>query len=365
MKKIIVAILITCLFCETWMSGIDTFAAQTKENLIYGDYVYSDIITGPCVVRHYNKLTRYNGRDKHVIVPDEINNIPVQVLMRKYKYPNQIEEITLGTNIEDVDGSFNALPNLKAINVLEGNGYFSSIDGILLGYDGDFVRYPRGKSGEKYTLPRNTTRVLSYAFCGCDNLQTIIVPEKVWDIHDGAFKKCENLTKITLPKSLMYIEENAFSGCSALQEIKIPKNVAMIKASAFKNCNAKIKMPSYIKKKKDSGNGAYYELRFKAKFKKKTTEYSFLEDFGDIKPAKKKIVLKKGKKEKLITKIYVDDVWQTLKTNMLYFSSSNKKVATVTNNGMVKSKKKGKTTITAYYYFGGEAIKYKVKVQVK
>lgn len=380
MKKIIAMILIICLFCETGVYGTTVSAGEVKENLIYGDYVYRDIVVGTCAVDYYNVLISYNGNETHLIVPDEINGVPVAELMCNYKYPNQIEKITLGKNMRHVNKAFDALPNLKAIEVAGESNNFSSIDGVLYDHS-DLVRYPRGKVGTTYkvpeqispakkigttlVLPEKTERICNCAFYGCNNLQTIILPETVWDIFDEAFKNCENLKKISLPKSLMYIDKKVFSGCSSLQEIKIPKNVARIRVDAFENCNAKIKMPSYMKKRKMS-DGKFYELRFKAKYKKKTKEYSFLNDFGDIKTAKKKVTLKKKKKRKLVTKIYVDDAWRTLKTDMLYFSSSNKKVATVTNNGMVKAKKKGKTTITGYYYFGGEIThKYKVKVKVK
>lgn len=364
MKKVIAIILTICIICETGMHCTTVSAAQVKHNLIYGDYVYSEIITDPCVVEHYNALTHYNGKDTHVVVPDEIDGVPVTDLMSDYKYPYQIEKITIGKNMRHVYHSFDSLPNLNEIEVAGKSFNFSSVDGILYSHS-DFIRYPRGKVGTIYKVPEKTGRIFDSAFYGCNNLREIILPETVWCIFDNAFKNCENLTKVSLPKSLMYIDGKVFSGCSSLQEIKIPKNVARIRIDAFENCNAKIKMPSYMKKR-NMTDGKYYELRFKAKYKKKTTEYSFIEDFGDIKPAKKKITLKKKKKEKLVTKMYLDEVWKTLKTNILYFSSSNKRVATVTNNGTVTAKKKGKTTITAYYYYGGKINgKYKVNIKVK
>ncbi len=77
------------------------------------------------------------------------------------------------------------------------------------------------------------TGINEYAFCGCDKLTGIVVPEGVTDILYAAFAGCESLNQIALPNSLTHLSSYAFYGCSSLSEVFIPKNVKNIEDWLF------------------------------------------------------------------------------------------------------------------------------------
>ena len=73
-------------------------------------------------------------------------------------------------------------------------------------------------------------------FYGCSKLKSIIIPDSVKKIGDGAFSGCTGLTTINIPDSVTEIGAVAFSGCTGLTIINIPDSVTEIGAVAFWNC---------------------------------------------------------------------------------------------------------------------------------
>jgi len=65
------------------------------------------------------------------------------------------------------------------------------------------------------------TAISKYAFYGCTELTSIIIPEEVTEISWAAFQNCTKLTEIHLPASLNKIEGNPFWGCENLTVITI------------------------------------------------------------------------------------------------------------------------------------------------
>jgi hypothetical protein len=54
----------------------------------------------------------------------------------------------------------------------------------------------------------------AYAFAECWALESIIIPDDILEIPDGAFLNCSALASITISSSVSQIREYAFSGCS-------------------------------------------------------------------------------------------------------------------------------------------------------
>ncbi|MDD7355261.1 MAG: leucine-rich repeat domain-containing protein [Oscillospiraceae bacterium] len=193
-----------------------------------------------------------------------------------------ITEVSLGSNISDVDGFFECT-KLERINVDEKNDYYSSIDGVL--YNKDItvlVSYPAGRGGT-YIMP-DTLSDFGYSFwrCGemteiyipanaqslpsfaeCKKLQNIIVddnnpnytsvdgvlfnkdktvlilypqgrggaytiPETVLSVDDEAFLFNTTITEIYMPDSITDLSDFYLSYCKSLTKLRIPENVTSI-----------------------------------------------------------------------------------------------------------------------------------------
>lgn len=64
------------------------------------------------------------------------------------------------------------------------------------------------------------TQIGDYAFRGCRELQSVIIPEGIQSIGVLAFESCVSLSQLTLPSTLFLINYSAFLNCSGLFQIK-------------------------------------------------------------------------------------------------------------------------------------------------
>lgn len=108
-------------------------------------------------------------------------------------------------------------------------------------YKGDIVIPATVKNGEK------TYRVIkigSKAFYNDRELTSIVLPEGIMIIDDGAFTRCSKLVSINFPKSLVNInngkystQSGPFQECTGLKTVVIPSNVKKIGYLAFYGCS--------------------------------------------------------------------------------------------------------------------------------
>ena len=115
-----------------------------------------------------------------------------------------------------------------------------SYDGAFSGIDVEFIKekstFSDSDKKGKWAFKGSIKRVVSSAFNGKKSLRSIILPEGITAINNGAFLN-SGLEAITLPESLEGIGQSVFSG-TQLKEITIPANVEGLGSSAFCSCDA-------------------------------------------------------------------------------------------------------------------------------
>lgn len=107
-------------------------------------------------------------------------------------------------------------------------------------YEGSRYYFSTATIPETVTYEGTTYSVTSigeYAFCWCNVLTSVTIPNSVTSIGDWAFEKCTSLTSITIPNSVTSIGYDAFYYCSALTSITIPNSVTSIGDGAFEACS--------------------------------------------------------------------------------------------------------------------------------
>ncbi len=86
-------------------------------------------------------------------------------------------------------------------------------------------------------LPSNINKICSGAFQNCYKLKKIIIPNVVEEIETAAFNNDQDLGEVSLSSSLKKIGEAAFSNCSSLMMIIIPASVTSIYDNPFSGCS--------------------------------------------------------------------------------------------------------------------------------
>ena len=69
-------------------------------------------------------------------------------------------------------------------------------------------------------------------------MRTVVLPDAITVIEEGAFQECGNAVKITLPPKLTMIGSNAFVDCWRVVEINLPDTLRFLMQSAFEHCES-------------------------------------------------------------------------------------------------------------------------------
>ncbi|MDR2118134.1 MAG: leucine-rich repeat domain-containing protein [Tannerellaceae bacterium] len=133
-----------------------------------------------------------------------------------------LASILLPSGVEQVGvHAFHGCIRLESIPVEEGEGVYSSQDGILFRDGKELICCPEGKASADCHIPAGTLSIADYAFAHCTRLKSVGLPYGLTWIGKGAFYGCEGLTSILIPRSVQRIGEDAFYDCSGLQDLTV------------------------------------------------------------------------------------------------------------------------------------------------
>ena len=79
----------------------------------------------------------------------------------------------------------------------------------------------------------------NYAFVGCNNITSVVLPNSILRIYSSAFESCQGITSLHLSDNIRRIDHDAFGYCSSLSsEVVIPDQCTFIGGYAFYGCSA-------------------------------------------------------------------------------------------------------------------------------
>lgn len=238
-------------------------------------------------------LTGYNGSDVLLLIPEQVDGLPVVGIaslgnaptVRELRIPDGVrflgagafdgctalEVVHLGSGVSYIDPAlFLSCPNLIGIFVDEENDTYRDIDGVVYNEEGDtLVAYPIGRK-TAYDLPQGVSNIetldqpayqnvvlnaaneeyttvdgvtytadmTTVVSCDPSKAGAYVMPDTVTTIQPNAFLKCVNLTSVSISPKVTEIAYAAFADCSALQSVDIPDSVVTIGESSFAGCTA-------------------------------------------------------------------------------------------------------------------------------
>ena len=135
----------------------------------------------------------------------------------------------------------------------------SEIDGLPVSRIGNQA-FCQCEKLENVMIPESVIYIGADAFRECKNIRTIEGAENIAYIGDDAFQGCINLEKIVIQGDLSNIGAYAFSGCSSLTSVTLPDSTTGIGAGVFSGCTAleKIHLPDAVT---DLGNSVFYDCK--------------------------------------------------------------------------------------------------------
>ena len=175
MKKRILSLLLA-LVLVIGLMPVTAQAGELDNGLqynIYGNYVM---------------ITDYTGSDTDVVIPAEIEGLPV-IEIRMYAFYNSpdLASISIPDSVTKIgESAFRDCSSLTSISI-----------------------------------PDGVTEIDYHVFDGCSSLTSISIPDSITEIGEGAFQCCSSLTSISIPDSVTEIGLHAFHGCSSLTGIHV------------------------------------------------------------------------------------------------------------------------------------------------
>ncbi len=187
-----------------------------------------------------------------IVLPDAVSFIGEDAFYNC----SSLTYVFFGASVETIGTyAFIGCGALETIEVSENNPFYKSIDGVLFDHNENMLLYyPRGKTGEHYSVPSTVTAIGDNAFIYNTHIASVTLGESVISIGAFAFNACINLTEINLPNSVTTIGNAAFADCEALSSIVLPKYLTTINATVFSNCSSlqHIVIPRFVRWIKDS-----------------------------------------------------------------------------------------------------------------
>lgn len=129
---------------------------------------------------------------KHVVIPDEIDGMPVTGISEYAFYRcSDILSVVLPKNLKEIGtDAFNGCSSITSIEIPEG-----------------------------------VTEIPYWGFAGCEALETVKLPSTLTYVGPQAFYNCTSLKNLVLPEGLTEIGEYAFASCTSLESLEIPSTV--------------------------------------------------------------------------------------------------------------------------------------------
>lgn len=195
-------------------------------------------------------IKKYIGEDNFVVIPAEIDGVPVTEIdadflketsitelifsdgitkIPGFKTGGMLKKITLPSTLEEYTSNLRNCNKLEEINIGEG-GLYKTIDGVLYTEDEKtLLTFPPMKRG-KFVIPENVETIDFYAFYS-SSLSEISFSENLTEIKDYAFSEA-GLTDIIIPSSVKKIGFGAFKE-SKLEHVTLNDGLENIEGRAF------------------------------------------------------------------------------------------------------------------------------------
>ncbi|MCQ2602578.1 MAG: leucine-rich repeat domain-containing protein, partial [Clostridia bacterium] len=204
------------------------------------------------------EIAKYKGTQKAIIIPAEIEGLPVKTLQKNFLGEESQVEIVLCPDSITNFGGYSTFADARALKKVVLSKNLENIPDFCFSRCENLVEVEissaeqMGDEGvlgcsslEKITWPQDCNSIRRHAFAALENLKIVDMSlcENI-SIEDEAFRYCTNLTDVIFPKTVESIHTNAFENCAALTNVTLPEKVGEFSENArnnigiFGNCSS-------------------------------------------------------------------------------------------------------------------------------
>lgn len=223
---VLLAFACICVFAPTVRAEKDSLSPSADSvNLRQDKWIYSIYVDKSN--NRYVSVTRYEGDDTEVVIPDEMGGIPVKAISREAFCGNKyITSVRIPDGVTDIGKyAFSGCIGLSSVTFPEnlrnvGEGAFYGC-----------------RSLKEAVFPEGTVKIGSFAFYNCIHLKTAGFPSTLRTIGDSSFEGCVMLEKAAFGSEMDAIGDVAFKNCRSLSAVDL-SGISQLGAGAFINCTA-------------------------------------------------------------------------------------------------------------------------------
>ena len=89
---------------------------------------------------------------------------------------------------------------------------------------------------KRAVVEEGVTSLALNTFNGCDELESVSLPDSLENILGSAFSDCGSLARVDIPYGVPWISGYCFAGCYSLTRVTVPESVTEVVDHAFDNC---------------------------------------------------------------------------------------------------------------------------------
>lgn len=231
---LVISVSLVCFIIPTGVNAQEkapdeVTAVSTNEYVVAAEKDFEYIAT-PKNNPKWALITKYNGTDSKIIIPETLGGYKVKTLSTYvFKDCTKLTHIYLPSYVNSVSGqTFAECRSLTAIEVAPDHETYISENGVLYNNDKTtIIAYPNAKEGT-FTIPETVIAVGGYAFSGAYCLTEVYMYNTVSAISEGAFLNCDGLKNIKLSDCLKVLGKKALASCNSLREIHLPASLSII-----------------------------------------------------------------------------------------------------------------------------------------
>ena len=242
-------------------SSISSSVAKLSEDKTKAQIDEAGTIVGIKITQGNISITKIiSAPIESIVIPSKIGEYPVTTIASNVFSNARVNNVELEQGIKEIESqafygnsnlvrvsipasvtsigrnAFGNCTKLSIITLNEDNKNYALVDGILYNKAiTSLIRYTAGRTNETLVLPDTVVKIEDGAFSMSKFLCFIIFPSSLKSIGYEAFAGC-SLLNIDIPQTIVELEAYAFADCYQIHDITIPEKITVIPEAAFSGC---------------------------------------------------------------------------------------------------------------------------------